>query len=525
MKRLVLYPFFLAAAPVLALYADNVQELLPGDLVRPLAAALLLAALAMLATWPLVKKLGKTGLPALCALGFVFAFGPAVSLMPSVRMRFFLPAWGLLWGGGYVFAVIRLRRTTRSLAGLTGALNLLAAGVALAPLLMRAPQLFQPPPAVSGPTAALAPTTVPAGASLPDVYYIILDAYSRQDVLASRFGFDNSPFVNALRERGFFVGDRGHANYMHTHLSLSATLNMEYLDEYLKRLGPVGESQEGWRQASQFFQPAITNCRVRRELEARGYRTVGLGTAYNITRGFNARAGWLSTGLTEFEMVLLRQSVLAVVMERVSVDLAPHDLHRDRVKYVLSHLPRVARQEGRKFVVAHLVCPHRPFVFYADGSDRPADDRFSNLLWWEEALEVDGYEDWYREAYPEQIEGLNHLVLDAVDGILAGSQHPPVIIIQGDHGSALGLRVDPNQCDVTARLGVLNAIYLPGVDPASLDPAMSSVNTFRVVFSRCFGMDLPSLENKAYHSGMGLTLTDVTQRVLAGTAGQEPPAP
>ncbi len=521
MKRLVLYPFFLAAAPVVALYADNVRELLPGDLVRPLAAVTLLTAAAMLATWPLVKKLGKTGLPSLCALGFVFAFGPVVSLMPSVRMRFFLPAWGLLWGGGYVFAVIRLRRTTQSRTGLTGAMNLLSAAVALTPLLTRAPQWLRPPPAASKPTAASTPTSVPADASLPDVYYIILDAYSRQDILASRFGLDNSPFVNALRERGFFVGDRSHANYMHTHLSLSATLNMEYLDEYLKKLGPVGESQEGWRQTSQFFQSVITDCRVRHELEARGYRTVGLGTAYNITRGFNAKAGWLSTGLTEFEMVLLRQTVLAVVMERVNIDLSPHDLHRNRVKYILEQLPRVAHQGGRKFIFAHIVCPHRPFVFHADGSNRLPHDRFSNLLWWEQALKVDGYEDWYRKAYPQQVQGLNRLVLDAVDGILAGSQRPPIIIIQGDHGSALGLRVDPNQCDVTARLGILNAIYLPGVDPASLDPAMSSVNTFRVVFSRGYGMDLPPLENKAYHSGMGPTLTDVTQRVRSGAASRE----
>ena len=40
-------------------------------------------------------------------------------------------------------------------------------------------------------------------ASHPDVYYVILDGYARADALATHYGFDNEPFLSALRDRGF----------------------------------------------------------------------------------------------------------------------------------------------------------------------------------------------------------------------------------------------------------------------------------------------------------------------------------
>ena len=37
----------------------------------------------------------------------------------------------------------------------------------------------------------------------PDVYYIILDAYSRDDVLQEDLGFDNSDFISNMKAMGF----------------------------------------------------------------------------------------------------------------------------------------------------------------------------------------------------------------------------------------------------------------------------------------------------------------------------------
>jgi len=42
--------------------------------------------------------------------------------------------------------------------------------------------------------------------SSPDIYYIILDAYTRTDVMKDKLGYDNNSFVNSLQDMGFYVG-------------------------------------------------------------------------------------------------------------------------------------------------------------------------------------------------------------------------------------------------------------------------------------------------------------------------------
>ena len=46
---------------------------------------------------------------------------------------------------------------------------------------------------------------VAARPDLPDMYFILLDGYPRADKLQSVFGIDNTGFIYALEERGFFV--------------------------------------------------------------------------------------------------------------------------------------------------------------------------------------------------------------------------------------------------------------------------------------------------------------------------------
>ena len=69
------------------------------------------------------------------------------------------------------------------------------------------------------------------GSDRPDIYYIILDAYGRNDVLGE---FDNADFLTDLERRGFFVATSATSNYRDTLQSLASSLNFAYLDD----LGP-----------------------------------------------------------------------------------------------------------------------------------------------------------------------------------------------------------------------------------------------------------------------------------------------
>ncbi len=64
-----------------------------------------------------------------------------------------------------------------------------------------------------------------------DVYYIILDSYSRQDALLKYHHLNTSSFVSDLEEMGFVFPACTQSNYSITALSLASYLNMNYVDK------------------------------------------------------------------------------------------------------------------------------------------------------------------------------------------------------------------------------------------------------------------------------------------------------
>jgi hypothetical protein len=138
---------------------------------------------------------------------------------------------------------------------------------------------------------------------------------------------------------------------------------------------------------------------------------------------------------------------------------------------------------GPKFAFAHIVSPHRPFVFDSEGN--LVEDDYG---WQESDLGLEAY----RAGYWEQVQYLNRRVLSALHEILTDSSQPPIIVVQGDHGPEEGSSDD--------RMQILSVIYFGGrdleVDPSKLTP----VNTFRLVFSEFFGADLPPIEDVSYFS-------------------------
>ena len=79
----------------------------------------------------------------------------------------------------------------------------------------------------------------------PDIYYIILDGYGRQDALMEDYGYDNTAFLNFLEEQGFFVADCSRSNYSQTKFSLLTSLNMDFVEELVDVEAIVAAGRRG----------------------------------------------------------------------------------------------------------------------------------------------------------------------------------------------------------------------------------------------------------------------------------------
>jgi hypothetical protein len=162
----------------------------------------------------------------------------------------------------------------------------------------------------------------------------------------------------------------------------------------------------------------------------------------------------------------------------------------------LDALPILAQASGPKFVFAHPLA-HPAFVFSAEGSPIDPSYPYSG----QDGNRFTGTREEYVSGYRDQVEFLDTKLLDVVDGILAQSATPPVIILQGDHGpgSQLSFGSLEETC-LWERFSILNAYYLPGVPPEKIPVDITPVNTFRLVLNSYFSMELPYLPNHEYFS-------------------------
>ena len=126
------------------------------------------------------------------------------------------------------------------------------------------------------------PTIAGSGVgSKPDIYYIILDGYGRQDTMSHLYGFDNEPFLKELEKRGFFIARESISNYAQTHLSLSSTLNFEYLETDLTGESSLQAEIEKLADDSQdrtYVYNAVKNNALLRFLKSAGYKSVHIAS-------------------------------------------------------------------------------------------------------------------------------------------------------------------------------------------------------------------------------------------------------
>ncbi len=472
-----IHPLLFGAYPILFLWSQNVDEVGPadvGDAFRR-AVPILLVATALL--WAVFRDRRRGALIVTpVALGFLL-FGQFARLHVPAQLE------TAVWVGLVVIALVAaITLSQKWLARVDTALLRIAA------ILVAVTLVSIVPTEVEG---VLGAKTVPAtGGGLPtvtaapkrDVYWLIFDRYGSDRSLQLQYGVAN-PLTPWLRDHGFDVLADSHADYVGTAQSIATTMNMTPLDKLLPYVTKTSPNYSP-------IYMAIQSSPVARQFKALGYQYVHLGSWWNPTRtDAAADVNYDADLLPDFTSVVIETSVIPEAIKALGIDAVPPTESAKHLKfnsYALDTLDGLPGEAGPKFVMAHVLLPHPPYVFDRDGRYIAPD----------EAATLDPTDAWHR-----QLDYTNSRLEAFLGKLLAlPPDQQPIIILQADEGpwpdryaaDKVGFDWQHATADeLEIKFGIMNAWYVPGGTDMRLPQSLTAINTFPVLFDRYYGLDYP----------------------------------
>ena len=494
MSRIVLHPFLFAIFPIASLLSTNIGDALPRDALLPCLLAEGLAIVAWLALWPLLPDPRKRGLLLSLLIVAFYGYGAVVdatrnaldfrAMLGPAQLAAAAALACVILGG----AIYGLRRWEHPFTAVTAILNTMSIGaiilaVATTAFALVGQRQFQ---ASRATPATESPVEIANPLEQPDVYYVILDAYARADYLKDFYGHDNEPFLDELRERGFYIADRSRSNYVFTLVSLSSSMNLDYLEDSLAQ-----SSVDDWDRATPKLSTLIWDSHVVEFFKTRGYEFVTFAT-------------WLASfEIPTADRLIEPDRFRITAFHEALIDMTPvrsllNRMERHRFEFpflfALDELGGIERDGKPLFVFAHVLGPHLPHIVDAEGNPRESPPP-------------------YREGYRDEVTYINSRILEIVDEILA-RQPNSIIILQGDHGPRSDWRGGMHEAYkpwngtmeeyFRDRSAILNAYYFPDGNYERLYPEITPVNSFRTVLNQFFGSSFPVLEDVTYVHMHGL---------------------
>ncbi len=485
---LPLHPILAAAYPVIFLFAINsAEQVTTGPMWVPLLLSVGITTVALVVLRLLVGDWRRAGLMTTVLVIAFFGYGHAWNAVSG----FIDNQWLLIiaWVLALILALELAYSSRRFTIPLTRGLNFVTAVLVGLNAWSVASSMVAIGATVPGSELTDVELAPPDPADLPDVYYIILDRYAGPTALRETYDFDNEPFLTALEERGFNVARHAHANYIKTPLSLVSSLNMEMLDT--DALMQAAESGRDREPVQRMLRERLVVPTALKEL---GYSYIQVANWWTPTQhNVDADRVFLYEGQDEFSSVLAQTTLLRAISDPNAAPDDPWDwpVMRENNLYALDRLDEIPSLPGPKYVFAHLVTTHPPYVHNADGSftGRAQVARLGD-----------------EESYRRQLTYANSRMLSLMDRIIA-SDPDAVIMLQADEGPfperyrELGWEFDwrdATDAELEEKFGILFAMRVPGADVEAegFHDAITPVNAFRVIFNARFGTDLPLLPDR-----------------------------
>ena len=332
-------------------------------------------------------------------------------------------------------------------------------------------------------------TTVIQKKQSPNVYHILLDAYTNEDILRSLYQFDNSDFYNKLKQKGFIHFPNSYSTYGGTLLSTTSMLHFgkehknlteSYLLEELK-------NNEVWKsfKANNF--------------DIHLFSQTDLYCKKSFITNKLAIQSWAKSA-----MVFTQKTPIKHIVENLFLS-SFYIQHIKEIYQIFEQLRLGSKNHSfnNQYFYAHILNPHEPLVFDENGgvSTQQTFDGF--LL--QKQTNIDSEDENYRKSYINQIRSINKLTLDCIESIL--SQYPegnqPIIILHGDHGRPLSVK-DP----IKYALGNLFALYIPE-NWREKAKDLSFNNLYRFISNQLFDTNYEYLPPKYFNRE-----EDITDKIL-----------
>lgn len=513
-KRTYFFPFILSIYPVLSLLVTNISQVELLDALRALVVSILFTGFVYVLVYVVFRDSLRTAIFTSLVLILFFSYGHLYSLIEDRtllgfnigRHRYLLATWLLI----LIFVAHGLLRRPPYLQKLGTALNIFSIVLIVMPVIQIVANTVRLSSLNGNGSSPIAednwqtPISIQSdqmsnSSELPDIYYFILDMYTRGDVFLKELDFDNSYFLDRLTAMGFYVAECSQSNYGSTILSLGSSLNLDYFQNLI-------DDSVDLKTSPYSFGKLVKYNRVRKIFEDLDYTIIAFESGFSPTAWREADL-FMSPdnsirmrvfgGLNPFETMFIRTTFGIFLYEyinklpyslQVNLQDYPYIQHRERILFTLDELENIIDFPGPKFVFAHVLAPHNPFVFDANGEFIRRDTPFT--------LNMDPESDTWQEFIPGylgEVRYLNQRIEVIVANILDHTETPAIIIIQGDHGI-------PRFADPGDDVSIINTYYLPDRPAYSLYAEISPVNSFRLILDSYFGYELGLLEDVSYYS-------------------------
>jgi len=490
-----LSPLFAAIFPILSLANENLVFIRPISILRSTLLSISITAIFYILFYLLLRNWNKAAILSSILIILLATYGNVYGLFreqmgEDIRHVYLLIAYVLVYGGIAAFVIFGLKNAK----DINNAI--LVGGVAMAIYLSISIgyyeyQVYQSDVSTADTESPFTTNLTEEEISgLPDIYLILLDGHTRSDILQDVYGYDNSEFIDELKEMGFWVPDCAQSNYPSTNFSITSLFQMEYLHH-------VYEDYDN------LVFPPLNNTAVFNVLEDHNYSIVTFHNFvfqhFNIKDDIRYRKENKNFGsINEFEKMVVDNSILRLLVEMDGVFPAawsrPFEddfylTHYRDTQYALETLPELPKLEGNNFVYAHLLVTHDPFVFMPDGSFNTS----------------------YKitpENYTYTVEYIDSTLPSIAEKIIENSDTPPIILIMGDHGAPL------KGTPIGERIGILLAVYLQGKEPAGFYEGITPVNVFRLMFNNLLDTQYELIDDKSYEIWQTSELGRVSKQIF-----------